>query len=153
MIFILRLLNGSDVNIVAVFSFEINMTKEQKALVFIRISLALTMIIHGLARIMAGGVLPFGDFLSSQKFPLGFYLAWIITIFEIVGGLFLAIGFYVSSLAILFAIQLLAGIVLVHASNGWFVVGLGRNGMEYSVLLIILFLCVSYSNLKGDSQR
>lgn len=129
------------------------MTKEQKALAFIRISLALTMIVHGLARILAGGVLPFGDFLSSQNFPLGFYLAWIITIFEIVGGLILAIGVCVSSLAILFAIQLLIGIILVHASNGWFVVGLGRNGMEYSVLLIILFLCVAYSNLEGDSRR
>lgn len=129
------------------------MTKEQKALAFIRISLALTMVIHGLARILAGGVLPFGDFLSFQNFPLGFYLAWIITLFEIIGGLILTTGIYVSLLAILFAVQLLAGIVLVHASNGWFVVGLGRNGMEYSVLLIILFLSVAYSNLEGDSQR
>ena len=28
------------------------------------------------------------------------------------------------------------GILLVHAPEGWFVVGAGRNGMEYSVLLI-----------------
>ena len=35
-----------------------------------------------------------------------------------------------------FAVQLAAGIALVHAREGWFVVGLGRNGVEFSVLLI-----------------
>lgn len=129
------------------------MTKEQKGLLIIRISLALTMLIHGVARIYAGGVSPFGDFLNSQNFPVGFYLAWTITIFEIIGGLILVIGYFVPILAILFAVELLAGIILVHASSGWFVVGLGRNGMEYSVLLIISFLCIAYSNLEGDSQR
>ena len=34
------------------------------------------------------------------------------------------------------------GIVMVHAPNGWFVVGGGRNGAEYSVLLIVALLCV-----------
>ena len=28
------------------------------------------------------------------------------------------------------------GVVLIHAAEGWFVVGAGRNGMEYSLLLI-----------------
>ena len=41
----------------------------------------------------------------------------------------------------------LAGIVLVHAPAGWFVVGLGRNGMEYSVLLIACLLLVGWQAL------
>ena len=32
---------------------------------------------------------------------------------------------------------LITGIVMVHGREGWFVVGGGRNGVEYSVLLII----------------
>jgi hypothetical protein len=44
-----------------------------------------------------------------------------------------------------------AGIALVHAPEGWFVVGLGRNGMEYSVLLIssLLLIGVNHWPLKN----
>ncbi|HKJ16853.1 MAG TPA: hypothetical protein VJ984_05875 [Xanthomonadales bacterium] len=40
----------------------------------------------------------------------------------------------------MYAVIYAVGIVLVHAPEGWFVVGLGRNGMEYSVLLIVCLL-------------
>lgn len=130
-----------------------NTNKQNLALIILRIYLALTMMIHGITRISVGGVAPFGEFLDSQSFPLGFYLAWTITIFEIVGGIALIIGYFIPVLATLFALQLIMGIILVHAPSGWFVVGLGRNGMEYSVLLIISFLCVAYANLgKTDSK-
>ena len=36
--------------------------------------------------------------------------------------------------------------VLVHLPAGWFVVGLGRNGMEYSVLLIACLLLVGWQH-------
>ncbi len=36
------------------------------------------------------------------------------------------------------------GLILVHVPAGWFVVGLGRNGLEYSVPLIIALLCVGF---------
>ena len=35
-----------------------------------------------------------------------------------------------------YALQIATGIALVHAPAGWFVVGLGRNGVEYSVLIL-----------------
>jgi putative oxidoreductase len=35
------------------------------------------------------------------------------------------------------------GIVLVHARNGWFVVGYSDGGAEYSTLLILCFLLVA----------
>lgn len=129
------------------------MSKQNLALTILRVYLALTMIIHGVARIFAGGVLPFGEFLDMQGFPLGFYLAWAITIFEIAGGIILVIGYFVPLLAIVFAVQLAVGIILVHASSGWFVVGLGRNGMEYSVLLIVAFLSVAYANFGGKDRN
>ncbi len=65
----------------------------------------------------------FGEFLTLNNFPLGFYLAWAITSFEIVGSVLLAIGRYVAPLAIIFAVHLLCGILLVHLKEGWFVVG------------------------------
>lgn len=122
--------------------------KQNVALVILRIYLAVTMIIHGITRIYVGGVAPFGEFLNSQGFPLGFYLAWTITIFEIVGGVGLIFGFLTPILSTIFAIQLILGIILVHAQEGWFVVGHGRNGMEYSILLIVAFLCVAFANFR-----
>lgn len=106
------------------------------------------MIIHGAARIYLGIVDDFGAFLTLNNFPLGFYLAWAITIFEILGGLALAAGFYVAPLAIIFAVQLLCGILLVHLKEGWFVVGAGRNGVEYSVLLIAVFITLALLGFK-----
>ena len=94
------------------------------------------LVIHGIARIAAGGVTPFGGFLSAQGLPFGTAVAWLISIMEVAGGLTLAAGRFVVPLAIWFSVELTTGIILVHAPDGWFVVGLGRNGMEYSVLLI-----------------
>lgn len=127
--------------------------RKHLAIVVIRIFLAATMLIHAIARINAGGVAPFGEFLTVSGFPLGFYLAWAITIFEIVGGIVLAIGYFVPIIALVFALQLIMGIVLVHAKEGWFVVGLGRNGMEYSVLLIVSFLAIAFAHYEPDRRR
>ena len=127
--------------------------RQHLSLVVLRIFLAATMITHGVARINAGGVAPFGEFLTISGFPLGFYLAWAITVFEIGGGIILAIGYFVPVLASIFAVQLIMGIVLVHAKEGWFVVGLGRNGMEYSVLLIVSFLAMAFAHYETERRR
>lgn len=127
-----------------------NLERKNYGLLILRNYLALTMLIHSVARIYVGGVSEFGKFLTLQGFPLGFYLALSITLFEIIGAILLITGRFVSVAASLFAFQLLMGIILVHASEGWFVVGLGRNGMEYNVLLIIVFLVVAWTH-KRDS--
>jgi putative oxidoreductase len=126
--------------------------RRQLAFIFLRIVAAGLMLIHGAARIYLGIVDDFGEFLTLKEFPLGFYLAWAITIFEIVGSIILASGYYVSILALIFAVHLLAGILLVHLKDGWFVVGAGRNGVEYSVLLITVFLTIAIANF-GKSGK
>lgn len=102
------------------------------------------LIIHGVARAWAGGVAPFGGALESWGFPAGLALAWGITGGEIAGGAVLACGRAVVPLCGWFILQLAAGIALVHAKNGWFVVGLGRNGVEFSVLLILCLGCLAW---------
>jgi len=101
------------------------------------------MVIHGIYRIFAGGVTPFGGFLGSQGLPAGVAVAWLLTIVEIAGGLLLMAGRFVRPLCLWFGLELLAGIALVHFREGWFVVGGGRNGFEYSVLLIVCFAAVA----------
>ncbi len=119
---------------------------KSNALIFIRVVLAILMFIHGAARISNGTVDDFGGFLTSQGFPIGFYIAWAITIFELVASVLLAAGIYAWIIALIFAVHLGAGIAMVHWKQGWFVVGAGTGGMEYSVLLIASFLAIAYAN-------
>ena len=122
-----------------------NQQRLKYALAFFRIVVALIMFSHGVGRIYHGLVGGFGEFLTINGFPLGFYLAWAITIFEIVASILIAVGFYVAPLAAVFAVHLLCGIYLVHSKEGWFVVGAGRNGAEFSVLLVASFITLAAS--------
>ena len=122
--------------------------KKSTALILIRVVLAAMMFVHGAARISYGTVDDFGGFLGSQGIPLGFFLAWGITLFEIIGSVLLAVGSNAWVIALLFAAELSVGVAMVHWKEGWFVVGAGRNGMEYSALLIASFLAIAYANYK-----
>lgn len=103
---------------------------------------AIMMVIHGSARLIAGGVVPFGGFLGSLGLPAGVVVAGALTAVEIAGGLTLAAGWFVRPLCLWFVAEHAVGILTVHAPEGWFVVGLGRNGMEYSLVLLSLFVLI-----------
>ncbi|MDX2060352.1 MAG: DoxX family protein [Gemmatimonadales bacterium] len=120
-----------------------------QAMAIVRVAIGSMMVIHGVTRIVIGGVAPFGGFLESQGFPAGVALAWGVTLIEVVGGPLLVAGRFVRALSLYFAAQLLLGIALVHFREGWFVVGAGRNGMEYSVLLIVAFGAVALASPGG----
>jgi putative oxidoreductase len=122
--------------------------RQRRALVFLRVVVAVLMLIHGFVRVYYGGVRPFGEFLTSKGLPIGLVIAWSITVFEIIGSVLLGLGRFVIPLACAFMLELLMGIVLVHFKEGWFVVGLGRNGMEYSVLLMAVMGAVAVSHFK-----
>ncbi|MDZ7647200.1 MAG: DoxX family protein [Cytophagales bacterium] len=113
---------------------------QHSALTLLRILTSLILAAHGTIRLYVGTVNGFGEFLNTKGFVIGIGIAWFLTIFEIVGGLVMAIGHYKKWIAVVFITQLIVGIVLVHAQNGWFVVGYQSGGMEYSVLLIFSLL-------------
>ena len=121
-------------------------------LAIVRVAAAGMLVIHGVSRILSGGVSPFGEFLTQNHLPLGTALAWAITVVEIAGGLTLAAGRLVRPLCAWFVIELLAGIALVHGREGWFVVGGGRNGVEYSVLLIVCLLAVAWGSPRRRNE-
>jgi putative oxidoreductase len=124
------------------------MNLNQLALTIVRVAAAGNMIIHGISRLSHGTVSNFDDWLTSLGFPP--FTAWGITFFEILGGIALIWGKkWVPAICIIFSIQLLMGIILIHFAEGWFVVGGGRNGMEYSVLLIICFMSTAIANWKS----
>jgi len=118
----------------------------RQGLTLIRCVLATLLFIHGAARLGAGGVAPFGQFLEAQGFPFGAGIAWFITVFELSATLLLAWGRWITPLALVFAVIYACGIWLVHAQEGWFVVGLGRNGVEYSVLILACLLGLAWAH-------
>lgn len=115
-------------------------------LIVLRLTLALIMFTHAVHRIKTGTVGDLGEFLNMSIFsPIGVPVAWSLTIYELLGSLLLAVGWLVRPLSVGFIAMLIVGIAMVHFPN-WFVVGAGKNGMEYSVALIAGFLAVAFPN-------
>lgn len=112
----------------------------------IRIVLALLLFVHGAARLYSGGVGPFGEFLDAQGIPFGNGVAWFVTVFELSATWLLAFGRMVTAVSLVFAVIYACGAWLVHWPAGWFVVGLGRNGMEYSLLIITCLLALAWGH-------
>ncbi len=117
----------------------------------LRIIIGLIFLSHGIARFWYHSIPGFGEFLSANGLPVGIVLAYSITILEIVGGLLLVVGRFVKYCVIFHALVILGGIIMVHLPNGWFVVGHGQGGIEYSVLLLAVLFYL-YSQEKSTSE-
>lgn len=113
--------------------------RAERHLSLLRLGLAALLLTHGVARVTLGGVLPFGQWLDAQGIPFGTAVAMFVTGWELSATWLLAFGpkRWLSPICAVFIAIYACGIWLVHAPAGWFVVGAGRNGSEYSVLLIL----------------
>jgi putative oxidoreductase len=114
-----------------------------------RLTVAALLFVHGATRLYKHDVGGFGHFLASQHVPFAQIVAWLLSLVEVAGTVALAAGFAVIPLCLWFAAELVVGIVLVHAHAGWFVVGGGTGGMEYSVLLIAALLSIALMRRGG----
>lgn len=127
--------------------------RTRQSLTCIRIAVATVMIIHGVYRATQEGfVAGFGGFLESQGLPFGVAVAGAITAWEIIGGVLLALGRWTRLLAIGFAVELGGGLLMVHAREGWFVVGGGRNGMEFAAILIVIMLAIAWDGHSASGR-
>ncbi|WP_082017144.1 DoxX family protein [Hymenobacter sp. DG25B] len=109
-----------------------------QTLVVLRVATAFIFFAHAAVRVSNGTIGQFGDFLNAKGLVYGLPMVWGITAFELGGSVLLALGYFVRSLSAGFIMMLLIGIVLIHASLGWFVGEHGTGGSEYSFLLIIV---------------
>lgn len=124
---------------------QIDDSDARQGLRLVRWVLAILLFIHGAARVATDGVAPFGAFLDGRGFPFGLGIAWAITVFELAGAPLFALGRGIAPIALAFSAVYACGIWLVHAPAGWFVVGLGRNGAEYSVLILACLLAHAWA--------
>jgi putative oxidoreductase len=116
---------------------------------FLKIALVAVFIMHSIPSLMSGDVNNFGKlYLDQVGFaPLGLYLAWMIKLSHVVLCISLLTGKFLKPLGWITIGILLSGIFMLHIKDGWFVVGGGRNGIEFNVLLIAALLTLMYPNL------
>ena len=112
----------------------------------LRLAVALILLIHGMAGMFNNGVNDFGNlFLNQIGFaPVGVYLAWSIKLSHVVCAVLLLMNRFIKPAAIVTIFILIMGIILVHFKEGWFVVGGGRNGVEYNFLLICVLVAIMF---------
>lgn len=114
----------------------------------LRITVVVILLMHSIPGIFNNGINDFGNlYLNQVGFaPVGLVLAWAIKISHIAAAICFLFEKYVKWAGIVTIIILLVGIFLVHLQDGWFVVGGGRNGIEFNVLLIVVILTIMYPN-------
>jgi putative oxidoreductase len=97
------------------------------------------------------GINDFGNlYLNEIGFaPVGVPLAWTIKLSHVLCAICLIMDRYVRLACIITIAILVMGIILVHFKEGWFVVGGGRNGIEFNFLLIFVLLAIMYQNEQG----
>jgi putative oxidoreductase len=113
------------------------------AYLVLRSMVALVFLSHTLTRMATDRVTPFGKAFDAWGWPFGIYWAWGVTIWELAGGVLLLLGVKPWLVSLVFVVQMVFGIYLVHLKHGWFVVGHGFNGMEYSVTLIAALFAIA----------
>ena len=117
----------------------------------LRITLAAVFFMHGIPSIFTGAVNNFGNlYLNEVGFaPTGLPLAWMIKLSHVACAVLLILNCYIWVAALITIPILVAGIIRIHAAEGWFVVGAGRNGVEFNVLLIGVLAYLAIINKKG----
>jgi putative oxidoreductase len=117
----------------------------------LRITLAAVFFMHGIPSIFTGAVNNFGNlYLNEAGFaPIGLPLAWLIKLSHVACAVLLILNRYIRVAAFITIPILVAGIIMIHAAEGWYVVGAGRNGVEFNVLLIGVLVYLAIINKKG----
>jgi putative oxidoreductase len=114
----------------------------------LRLSVAIILLAHSLSGMFNNGINDFGNFFLNQIgfAPYGVLLAWIIKLSHVVAAFCLLFEKFVKWASIITISILISGIFLVHFKEGWFVVGGGRNGVEFNFLLIFVLLTIMFPN-------
>lgn len=114
-------------------------------LAILRVVIGVIFVAHGAHKLFVSGVPPIADFFGSIGIPAAAAAAWLVTLLEFVGGLALVVGFMVTPVSLLFCVHMLTGLVLVHAPNGFWVIGPGQGGIEFNLALIAGLLALVFA--------
>lgn len=126
-------------------------------LTILRFAIVIIFLSHGMMRFyIENGVYGFGEMFLNRQVglaPLGLPMAWTVTIMEFICSILLIMNKFVRPVCFWLMFKILMGIVLVHFKEGWFVVGAGRNGMEYSFLIICALITIAFPEYSSASDN
>jgi putative oxidoreductase len=115
----------------------------------LRLAVSVILVVHGVGGMFNGGINGFGQGLNQWGIglaPLGVPIAWAIKLSHLACVISLLSDKYVKLTSLITIFILVMGIILIHGREGWFVVGGGRNGMEFNFLLIFALLTIMFPN-------
>jgi putative oxidoreductase len=114
----------------------------------LRLAVAIILLTHSIPGMFDNGINNFGNlFLNQIGFsPFGVYIAWAIKLSHVVCAILFILNKYLKWSSLVTILILATGIFLVHLEEGWYVVGDGRNGIEYNFLLICVLITIMYPN-------
>lgn len=117
---------------------------------WLRISVAIILLTHSIPGMFDGGINAFGTlYLNNVGFaPFGLALAWAIKLSHVVCAVLLLLNKQIMLACLATIAVLVMGIIMVHFKEGWFVVGGGRNGVEYNFLLIAVLVQIMVNEKK-----
>jgi putative oxidoreductase len=121
-----------------------------RALTVLRIAVAIFFMAHAAVRIANNSIPQFGLFLESKGFIYGTLLVWLISIYELTGGILMAVGRYVRQMATGLFVIAFVGVLLIHQQNGWFVGEHGIGGMEYSFSLMVSLVVIAAADTESN---
>lgn len=122
----------------------------------LRLTLGILILLHGLSKLMGGGVTGISGMLSSHGLP-GF-LAYGVYIGEIIAPVLLIIGVYTRLGGLVIAVNMVVAIMLAHTgqlgsitnNGGW---ALELQGMFLFTALAITFMGAGRFSLAGNGGR
>ena len=110
------------------------------ALLILRVVLGIIMIYHGWPKLTdLGGTI---EGMAGIGVPAPAVAAIFATVAEVVGGLLMLVGAFTDIAGLMFAIDMLGAITLVHAKNGFSV---AKGGVEWPLLLIAAALAIAFA--------
>ena len=130
----------------------VNLFKPNYSIAALRMMVAIIFILHAAARIYNNTVPGLGFFLEGKGFPFGYYLAWAITLFEVIGAVLLFFRYFVKAFCIGEMIILIVGIITFHWEKGLLGVDMSLSGAEYSMVLITILFAIFIAERKAGRK-
>ena len=118
------------------------------AYAILRYAIAIILLSHSVFGMFDGGINDFGNlYLNKVGFaPFGVAVAWCIKLSHVFCAILLVLNKYTRLACFASIFVLITGIIMVHFKEGWFVVGGGRNGVEYNFVLICVLTAIVFLN-------
>jgi putative oxidoreductase len=120
--------------------------RETLGIDILRLVLCAILFTHGAYRFYDGTIPKLGEILSANGLPAGAILANLVNLAETGGTVLLAARLMALPVSLILSFIYIVGIILFHSHLGFFVVGPGSGGWEYSALIITCLLVIAWEN-------